>query len=95
MPFLSILAAEILPTNIAANVHLALDLMLKQRQVILAVHVTEAAPLMVFILVSLHVRLLGEAPGAVSIRAGNLAVELRGFGKLACVHGRGGLEDCW
>ena len=90
MTLLAILATEILATDIAANMHFALDFVLQQCQIIGTVHVTKAAPLVIFIFVSLHIRLLGEATGAVLISAWNFAVMFGRFGKLACVHGL-----CW
>ena len=43
-------------------------------------------PFVICILVSPHVRLVGEATSAGFIGARNLAVEFGRFGKLACVH---------
>lgn len=93
LPHVTLLApitTKILATDITANVHVALDLVLKQCHVIGAVHVTEAAPFVVFILVSFHVRLLGKPTGAIFVGAGNLAVVFGRFGKLARIHGW-----CW
>ena len=51
------------PTDVGADTHITLNLMLEHRQVIGAVHVKNAAPFVVVSLVSLHACLFGEATG--------------------------------